>query len=67
MAAPVTSGAPLTFGPAVPVFRVELGETVALLHTYAAAPDGQRFLVSEVVQEDPPITVVIHWPALVRQ
>jgi Tol biopolymer transport system component len=67
MAAPVKSEAPLTFGPAVPLFRVEFGDPSMVLHTYAAAPDGQRFLVSEVPQKDPPITVVIHWPALVRQ
>ena len=67
MAAPVTSHAPLTLGPAVPLFRVELGDLSTVLHTYAAAPDGQRFLVSEVLQKDPPITVVIHWLALVRQ
>jgi Tol biopolymer transport system component len=67
MAAPVTSDSPLTFGPAVPLFRVQLDETNGALHTYAAAPDGQRFLISEVVQDDSPITVVIHWPALVRQ
>jgi serine/threonine protein kinase/Tol biopolymer transport system component len=67
MASPVTSDQPLKFGAAVPLFRAGIGDPNVPLHTYAAAPDGQRFLVSEVVQEESPITVVIHWPALVRQ
>jgi hypothetical protein len=67
MAAPVTSPVPLTFGPAVALFRAEIGDPNVPLHIYAAAPDGQRFLVSEVAQDDTPITVVVHWPALVRQ
>ena len=67
MAAPVTSAAPLKFGQAVPLFRTEIGEATILVHTYAAAPDGQRFLVSEVTQAESPITVIVNWPALVRQ
>lgn len=65
MAAAVTAGSPLRLGPAVPLFRIELG--AGPLHFYAAASDGQRFLVSEVTAADPPITVVVHWPALLRQ
>jgi serine/threonine protein kinase/Tol biopolymer transport system component len=66
MMVPVNSGATLTFGTPVRLFAVERGAHIPL-HVFAAAPDGQRFLVSEPVQRETSITVVVHWTSLVRQ
>lgn len=67
MSVPVASEAPLKLGPPVALFRTALPEANVALHLYAAAPDGQRFLVSEPTQTAPPITIVVNWQALVRQ
>jgi dipeptidyl aminopeptidase/acylaminoacyl peptidase len=45
---------------------VETGKPIALFtmpsgSTHAASPDGQRFLVSKIVKEASPITVLLNW------
>jgi Tol biopolymer transport system component len=34
---------------------------------YEAAPDGQRFLVSDVAPSPEPLTVIVNWPALLKK
>ncbi|HTM24757.1 MAG TPA: protein kinase [Vicinamibacterales bacterium] len=64
---PVTSNAPLTFGAPTELFQIGPVDFSIPLHVYAAAPDGQRFLISEASENDTAITVVVHWRALLRQ
>ena len=36
--------------------------------TFDVSADGQRFLVNRAVSEsDPPVTVIVNWPKLLRQ
>jgi len=60
MAAPVKLGT--SIAPATPksLFPVTVG---AVRHSYAVTGDGQRFLVSRLAGEMPPITVVLNWEA----
>jgi hypothetical protein len=56
MAVPITltdtdSGA----GMPVPLFSMPVGAT------FVTSPDGQRFLISRVVEEAAPITVLLNW------
>ena len=64
---PVTLGETLTMGRPTGLFRMDPGALTAHVHLYAAAPDGQRFLVNEHVPSEDHITVVLHWTALLRR
>jgi hypothetical protein len=58
MAAPVQIAGSLEVGSPAELFRA--GKPVL---AFDAAPDGQRFLVSEMANPPaPPITVVVNWP-----
>jgi hypothetical protein len=46
--------------------RAEAGSPDALFSltpgaTFEVAPDGQRFLINEIVKEPSPITVLLNW------
>jgi eukaryotic-like serine/threonine-protein kinase len=56
MAVPVTiSGSRLETGPPSALF------TLSTTSSYEPSPDGQRFLVTSVVSEASPITVILNW------
>jgi hypothetical protein len=58
MAVPVTAvGDTLTAGTPVALFTAPPGG-------FVVSPDGQRFLVSPVVEEQAPITVLLNWAGL---
>jgi dipeptidyl aminopeptidase/acylaminoacyl peptidase len=69
MAVPVTAGAALEVGSAVPLFRAEMlngpSTAVGFRAQYDVTPDGQRFLLNVPVAEArrPSITVVLNWAA----
>jgi Tol biopolymer transport system component len=60
MAIPVKLGTTITPGTPKALFPVPLSEQQ---HSYAVTGDGQRFLVSRLAGEMPPITVVLNWEA----
>ena len=60
MAVPVKLGTTITPGTPKALFPVPLSEQQ---HSYAVTGDGQRFLVSRLAGEMPPITVVLNWEA----
>ena len=52
------------------LFRVPIAGGGSMLiggvQQYAVAPDGQRILINMTISEDnPPITLVLNWPAAV--
>ena len=72
-AVPVTTGAALEVGSAVPLFRADMlngpSTAVGFRAQYDVTPDGQRFLLNVPVAEAqrPSITVVLNWAAPLRQ
>jgi Tol biopolymer transport system component/predicted Ser/Thr protein kinase len=36
-------------------------------NAYEVAPDGQRFLISDVAPSSEPLTVIVNWPALLKK
>jgi hypothetical protein len=66
MAVPVTSAETLTTGTPMALFKTDVGQITVHVHPYAAAPDGQRFLVNEFSGTPDRITVVRNWTSLVR-
>jgi Tol biopolymer transport system component len=52
-------------GTAVELFNAGVGEVLGIaLHTYIAAPDGQRFLIDKVVEQTAaPISLILNWRA----
>ena len=50
--------------------KVDPGTPVALFpivsSDYAVSADGQRFLVNRIVQEPPPITVLLNWSGFTK-
>jgi eukaryotic-like serine/threonine-protein kinase len=60
MAVPIrVNGSKLDPGTPVPLFPIMSSD-------YAVSADGQRFLVNRVVQEPPPITILLNWSGLTR-
>jgi hypothetical protein len=57
------SGRSLRPGVPVPLFQTRLGATQGIaLHSYAVAPDGQRFLLDTMVEQQPAtISVILNW------
>jgi Tol biopolymer transport system component len=70
MAVPVNTDA-ASFQPGIPkpLFQSQLVSIANWRNTYAPSPDGQRFLMltPEDQAKPEPITVVVNWPALLRQ
>jgi hypothetical protein len=64
MAVSATPGDTLELGTPVPLFHVPLDpRSLELSSAYAPAPDGQRFIVAEVVgQDEPRLHVAWNWP-----
>jgi serine/threonine protein kinase len=60
MAVPIKLGTTLTPGTPKALFPIPVSEQQ---HSYAVTADGQRFLVSRLAGEMPPITVVLNWEA----
>ena len=50
-------------GTAVPLFTTRIGAVQGVaLHGYIPAPDGQKFLIEELIDEaPPPISVILNW------
>ena len=66
MSAPVSRGPRFEAG--VPQRLFDLQAVPSDGFTYAAASDGQRFLVARLTESAPsPITVVVNWPALLNK
>jgi hypothetical protein len=59
----VEGGRSLRPGAAVPLFQTRLGAIEGIaLHGYVPAPDGQRFLLDAVVEQQPaPIGLILNW------
>jgi serine/threonine protein kinase len=56
MAIPITfEGSRIDFGKAVELFQVRAGST------YAPARDGRRFLINVLLEDSPPITILLNW------
>jgi Tol biopolymer transport system component/predicted Ser/Thr protein kinase len=66
MAATVAVGATFASQPPVMLFQTNPGSILLYQHVYAAAPDGQRFLVTQLADTPDRITVVRNWTSLVR-
>ena len=49
--------------------RIKWMEIQAVAHHYAAAPDGQRFLISSATDEarSVPVTIVLNWSAALKK
>jgi Tol biopolymer transport system component len=65
MAVPV-SGTEPAFGRPVELFKTDSGDESISLQTFAASPDGQRFLVREKTGAPDVITVVVNWASRIR-
>ena len=68
MAAAVESGESFTAGPPRPLFEFRPSGPLITPY-YSVAPDGQRFLVSTIVDTAPgaPLTVVLNWTAGIQR
>lgn len=69
MAVSVKTGDKLELGTPIPLFHVPLDpRSLALSSAYAPSPDGQRFIVAEVAdQEAPRLRVTLDWAARVAR
>jgi eukaryotic-like serine/threonine-protein kinase len=69
MAVPVRSGKWLELGAAVSLFEFRAGTLLTNFAPYAVTADGQRFLISAVVESEPnaPLTVVVNWAAEIER
>jgi hypothetical protein len=69
MAAPVRSGESFEVGAPVSLFEFRAGTFLVGIAPYAVTGDGQRFLLSAVVETEPnaPLTVIVNWPAEVKR
>jgi Tol biopolymer transport system component len=65
----IRSGAELEFGVPKALFRTQTLAGGHTLGTYDVAPDGQRFLIGELVGEaaNANPTVILNWPATLPQ
>lgn len=65
MAVPMTVGADgsLRPGAPVPLFRAPVGGVQGVsMHSYIVSPDGQRFLVDALLEQQPsPISLILNW------
>ena len=65
MSVPITSkpDKSLDFGTPVPLFTTNIGGAVqsTLGHQYSVSSDGQRFLMNNLTEAAPPMTVVLNW------
>ena len=60
MAVSITvNGTRINPGTPVPLFPIMSSD-------YAVSADGQRFLVNRIVQEPPPITLLLNWSGFAR-
>ncbi len=53
--------------PSAPRVLFALGPYDEGLNPYMAARDGQRFLVNKWIENKPPLTVIVNWPALLKR
>jgi hypothetical protein len=72
MAVKVSAGAGIAFQAGLPSALFELSDTSAdfdLATSYDVDADGQRFLISNVLQAPArsPMTVVLNWPAALKK
>ena len=71
MAVPITPGASFEVGVPVTLFRTRVPATamVAERNNYVPMPDGQRFLINNLVEggNTQPITVVLNWAANLKR
>jgi hypothetical protein len=66
MAVQVGNSRPLHMGVPKVLFKTHV-RTNPFIDQYGVSADGRRFLMSELIPEQPsPITVIVDWPALVR-
>ena len=66
MAVTVKAGATFEADAPRAMFQTELN-VAALRQSYAVSADGNRFLLNTLPgMESPPITVVLNWPALLK-
>jgi eukaryotic-like serine/threonine-protein kinase len=65
MAVSVRSGESFEVGESAPLFEFRAGTLLTNLAPYVVTADGQRFLISAVVDTEPnaPLTVVVNWAA----
>jgi Tol biopolymer transport system component len=65
MSVPITTkpDKSLDFGTPVPLFTTNIGGAVqsTLGHQYSVSSDGQRFLMNNLTEAAPPMTVVLNW------
>jgi len=68
MAVDVKAGSTIETGVPHMLFQTKISVD-PVLDQFCVTPDGQRFLVGEPVpvEEDPAITVVVNWPAMLRR
>jgi hypothetical protein len=62
----VTIGPQLSFGPPVTLFPVGPGALDPPRHAFAPAPDGQRFLINDLVSDGKHLVVIENWQALLH-
>ena len=73
MAVPVKGETDIEIGRASALFRTQLptwatGGSAEWRTSYDVAADGQRFLlINPPEQHDPPITVILNWPTVLRK
>jgi hypothetical protein len=66
MSMPITLDPAPAGGRPVALFKARSPSPSLYPHAYAASADGRRFLVTEMADDSDRITVILHWPALVR-
>jgi Tol biopolymer transport system component len=73
IAVPVTANPKFEVGKANPLFQTALGfQALPTWMQYDASPDGQRFIISEVlgvrISNNPaPLTVILNWRSMLKQ
>jgi eukaryotic-like serine/threonine-protein kinase len=53
--------------PSLPGELLPLPTVFSIGPSYEAAPEGQRFLVSDIAASPEPLTVIVNWPALLKK
>jgi hypothetical protein len=63
------SGGTIEFGLPAPLFKTRTPSSGRTLGTYDVTPDGQRFLVGELLGEASNAipAVILNWPAIVQR
>jgi hypothetical protein len=68
MSVPVTLGSLAEVGKPQPLFQTRVEPATGVIwHQYDLTADGQRFLVNTPEAVSSPVTVVLNWPALLKQ